>query len=84
MSSMAAGIPIGLAMGMGTGIAIGMGTGMQSGRRQASKDVAAWLQQQGIVLTGPDGVAVDAQALLAVVSGTSGKSGKSRNRGNRG
>lgn len=75
MSSLVLGIPIGLAMGMGSGIAIGTASGAQAGRRQASKDVAAWLQQHGVVLTGPDGAAVDAQALLAVVSGKSGKSG---------
>ena len=77
MSSMVLGIPIGLAMGM----TIGMGAGMQSGRRQASKDVAAWLQQHGIVLTGPDGAAVDAQALLGVISGKPDKRGKSGNPG---
>lgn len=77
MSSMVLGIPIGLAMGM----TIGMGAGMQSGRRQASKDVAAWLQQYGIVLTGPDGAAVDAQALLGVISGKPDKRGNPGNPG---
>ncbi len=75
MSSMVLGIPIGLAMGMGSGSAIDVASGTQAGRRQAGKDVAAWLQQHGVVLTTPDGGAVDAQALLAVVAGKPGNPG---------
>lgn len=61
--------------GHGSGIAIGVASGTQAGRRQVCKDVAAWLQQHGIVSSVPDGSALDAQALLAVVA---------RKRGNRG
>ena len=75
MSGITLGIPIGLAMGMGSGIAIGVASGEQTGRRQASKDVATWLQQQGVVLTTPDGGAMDAQALQAVVAGKPGNRG---------
>lgn len=75
MSGMALGIPIGLAMGMGSGIAIGMASGTQAGRRQACKDVAAWLQQHGVVLATPDGGGMDVQALLAVVAGKPGNRG---------
>lgn len=60
---------------MGSGIAIGVASGAQAGRRQVCKDVAAWLQQHGIVLTTPDGGAVDGQALLAVVAGKPGNRG---------
>jgi hypothetical protein len=75
MSGLALGIPVGLAMGMGSGVAIGMASGMQAGRRQASKDVAAWLQQHGVVLTTPDRDSMDAQALLAVIAGKPGNRG---------
>lgn len=75
MSDMALGIPIGLAMGMGSGIAIGVASGTQAGRRQARKEVAAWLQQRGVVLTTADGDVLDAQALLTVVGGRSGNRG---------
>jgi hypothetical protein len=75
MSGMALGIPIGLAMGMGSGIAMGVASGTQAGRRQACKDVAAWLQQHGVVLSTPDGDVMDAQALLTVVGGRSGNRG---------
>lgn len=75
MSGMALGIPVGLAIGMGSGIAIGVASGTQAGRRQACKDVAAWLRQHGVVLTTPDGGILDEQALLAVIGGQSGNRG---------
>jgi len=60
---------------MGAGIAVGVASGSQAGRRQAGRNVATWLKPHGIGLTAPDGDAVDARALLAVVAGGPGNRG---------
>ena len=81
MSDMALGIPLGLAIGMGSGIAIGVASGSQTGRRQAGKDVAAWLASEGVQLIARDGQPMTAEALLAVIVGPAAP-GKGK-RGNR-
>ncbi|HET6433692.1 hypothetical protein [Dyella sp.] len=71
MSSIAAGIPIEMAIGMGSGIAIGVASGTQAGRRKAAEQVAAWLQEHGVQLVGAEGAPLAPETLLAVVAGKS-------------